>query len=1548
MSTINNKFLVKNGLAVGGASGIDVINSSGVWIGATGNLSGATGQIGSQGVGGATGPQGVQGIQGIQGIQGAQGTQGAQGASGSTGLTGATGIDGATGIQGASGSTGIIGASGVNGSTGVQGATGIQGIQGASGATGFQGASGATGIGATGFTGATGTQGPAGQSSSYYDYVAKTGQQSGDPGSGHINWNNATLLSSTQLQISHLTSAGVDVDIFLAIVNLNDIFVIQEADDSTRFQKWQVNGTPTIISESYVEFPVILLDSGGTTIANNDEIILAIVSTPVDGATGVQGASGVGATGPQGVQGASGSTGIQGASGSTGLTGATGVQGIQGASGSIGLTGATGIQGTTGAQGIQGASGATGTQGIQGIQGASGATGPQGVQGIQGVVGASGATGSKGDQGVQGASGATGSQGIQGASGATGSQGGQGIQGASGATGVAGTNGTNGATGTAGATGVANAGATGVQGASGATGVAGTNGATGIQGIQGATGPDGATGLLQNWVVKTTTYTAVNKDMIVANTSSAAFTITLPSSPSTGWSVSFADPEGTWATNNLTVARNGSTIEDAAQDLILDVSNVSVDLVYDGSTWQAFTNIGPIGATGEKGDEGADGASGATGTQGVQGTTGPQGIQGASGAAGSQGNQGASGATGTQGVQGTTGVQGVQGATGISGATGTQGVQGTTGPQGIQGASGATGVQGTTGPQGIQGASGATGTAGGQGIQGVQGASGAIGSQGVQGASGATGIGGATGVRGASGATGSQGGQGIQGASGVGATGATGAAGPVGASGTSGGFGASGIAGSAGATGAAGASGISNNGATGVQGASGATGVAGTNGATGTAGSNGATGLTGATGVAGTNGATGSVNLFTAQFGPQTGATGATGSVQIRGGLQVGTGATGATGSITASGTISSSRSIGASGVQGAFAYGTLNYPDGNIMGSWSSSVDSYNQLLLQNTSTGTAASSNFVVSNDQATNSTWYGELGMNSSLFGTGVGGASGASGAFFQPNMVYVAAQSTDLTLGTLGAKPIHFVVNSGAQDAMTINSNGRVSVNPGGATGATGAKFAIGTTSAKDLSLIGGVFSSPQLAIESADTYTALSMIGYSSTGGPMIALGRSKSGALGTLTTTTASDFLGGITFDGVSTNNDFRNGANIFAFQDGDSNPTRVPTRLAFQTGATGSPAERLRINSHGGVNVANYLAVGTLTGATGATGAINAVNNISTGTITVGTGATGATGTITASGRISATSGSITTGATGYVGATGSIGSPAGYFNNLFVNGVAVSGGGGSATFSRKTTTYTAVSGDNIIADTTSAGFTITLPATPSSGSNVRIVDGGNFNVNNLTVARNGSTIEGGVLDFILDVRGVEVLFVYDGTTWQVYASVGAQGASGIIGASGTIGVNGATGPVGASGAGASITITDDNTTNANYYPMMSAVTSGIATAVYTASTEMYFNPSSGTLSATQFNSLSDEKFKDNFTPITNALELINSLKPGSFTWKSNGKKAYGVLAQETELILPEIVDSYDGKKTVSYDQMIPILIQAVKDLQKEIIELKERNDNT
>jgi hypothetical protein len=97
------------------------------------------------------------------------------------------------------------------------------------------------------------------------------------------------------------------------------------------------------------------------------------------------------------------------------------------------------------------------------------------------------------------------------------------------------------------------------------------------------------------YIYTTTPVTATDKQGILADTSGGAFTVTLPATPSVGAQVVVADAGANWGTNNLTVGRNGSTIGGLAQDLVCDLSGVSVQLVYDGTTWEVYAQVGGQG-----------------------------------------------------------------------------------------------------------------------------------------------------------------------------------------------------------------------------------------------------------------------------------------------------------------------------------------------------------------------------------------------------------------------------------------------------------------------------------------------------------------------------------------------------------------------------------------------------------------------------------------------------------------------------------------------------------------------------------------------------------------------------------------------------------------------------------------------------------------------------------------------------------------------------------------------------------------------------------------
>ena len=93
-----------------------------------------------------------------------------------------------------------------------------------------------------------------------------------------------------------------------------------------------------------------------------------------------------------------------------------------------------------------------------------------------------------------------------------------------------------------------------------------------------------------------------------------------------------------------------------------------------------------------------------------------------------------------------------------------------------------------------------------------------------------------------------------------------------------------------------------------------------------------------------------------------------------------------------------------------------------------------------------------------------------------------------------------------------------------------------------------------------------------------------------------------------------------------------------------------------------------------------------------------------------------------------------------------------------------------------KKTTGFTAVSGVGYFCDTTSAAFTMTLPATPSAGDIVALKDYANtFDTNNLTIGRNGSNINGSAANAVINVQGQALTLIYIDATQGWSAIYGA-----------------------------------------------------------------------------------------------------------------------------------------------------------------------------
>ena len=91
------------------------------------------------------------------------------------------------------------------------------------------------------------------------------------------------------------------------------------------------------------------------------------------------------------------------------------------------------------------------------------------------------------------------------------------------------------------------------------------------------------------WLIKTSTYAALAGDRISADTTTLAWTLTLPTSPASGTIVTIADGGNNWSTNNLTVSPGGAdTINSVVQNLVCNLSGFSFYVFYNGTTWRVL------------------------------------------------------------------------------------------------------------------------------------------------------------------------------------------------------------------------------------------------------------------------------------------------------------------------------------------------------------------------------------------------------------------------------------------------------------------------------------------------------------------------------------------------------------------------------------------------------------------------------------------------------------------------------------------------------------------------------------------------------------------------------------------------------------------------------------------------------------------------------------------------------------------------------------------------------------------------------------------------
>lgn len=115
------------------------------------------------------------------------------------------------------------------------------------------------------------------------------------------------------------------------------------------------------------------------------------------------------------------------------------------------------------------------------------------------------------------------------------------------------------------------------------------------------------------------------------------------------------------------------------------------------------------------------------------------------------------------------------------------------------------------------------------------------------------------------------------------------------------------------------------------------------------------------------------------------------------------------------------------------------------------------------------------------------------------------------------------------------------------------------------------------------------------------------------------------------------------------------------------------------------------------------------------------------------------------------------------------------------------------------------------------------------------------------------------------------------------------------------------------------------------------------------------YLDASNNMVVSGNVSAYSDPRLKENFERVSDPFAILNKLDGGTFTWRHGfphiankaGKRDYGILADQVQAVMPEIVTEsidIDDQKylTVSYEKLVPVLIEAVRELHARVLELE------